>query len=246
MAQTKPPGRGLRVSGMIMTIVGAVIMIGSVVIGSLMADSGIGGEIDKVRDAVIVPGAGSVELEGNSQYQIFREVGAPMPTCAVLDPNGATASDSHARPGSITTGGRSWTSVEGFRTSVAGAYSVDCGGDEVLVAAPMSVGGIFAGLGGILLAIFGGIAGGCLLVVGLILYFAGRSKGRRAQQSPYPGGGPGQPYAQYPPGRHPQGQYPPGWNPYGQNPMSVSPAAQRYPHEPPSPGRRYQPPGPGA
>ncbi len=258
MAEAPPPGRGFRVTGMIMTIVGAVIMIGSITIGAMMADTGIGGTVEAARNAKVVVGAGQVEFEAGADFALYQDTNDATPTCQVLDPSGAVVGSAAGWPDTITTGGRTWISFDAFRADVDGLYSIDCGGAEVLVSAPLSIGGIFTGVGGILLAVFGGLGGGVLLVVGLILYFVGRSKAKRPQQPPYPHGphggqyAPGQqqysPYAQYP--QYPQYAQDPQQAQYPEYPQH--PQYPQYPQQPqhhpqqPPPGQQYPPPGPSA
>ncbi|MPV49679.1 hypothetical protein GCG21_06585 [Pseudactinotalea sp. HY160] len=179
-----PPGRGLRRAGVILAVVGAVLLVGAIAGGALLASAGIGGEIDKVRDAVPVSGRAELDLEDGLDLRLYREVGTATPDCLVSDEAGTDVSTAFFGSSTISTGGRSWTAFQAFRTVGAGTYSIECGSAEVLVAQPLSPGGIVAGVGGILTAIFGGFAGGIVLVGGIVLYVVGRVKAKRIAPPP--------------------------------------------------------------
>src|SRR5699024_5563188 len=69
----------------------------------------------------------------------------------------------------IGDGETTWVSVDSFTAEQAGDYEVTCDDAPVAVGPPVSIGGIFAGLGGILLAVLGGALGFLLLLLGVIL-----------------------------------------------------------------------------
>ncbi|WP_140400099.1 hypothetical protein [Aeromicrobium sp. PE09-221] len=174
------PGRGFRVTGIVLTILGAVMAVVCVGGGVALGVVGIGGSVSKVSDGDVISGAGQITLETDEDIQLYRRQGDATPSCTVQTPDGQTPASGPSQSSSVTVHGDTWQSFDSFRTKTAGDYLVSCTGGDVLVAPPLSIGGIFAGVGGILLAVFGGLGGLTLLVVGIVLWIIGRSRRRQA------------------------------------------------------------------
>jgi len=174
-ASAPPPARRSR-AGMIVLIVGAVILLGSIAAGVVLAVVGFGGIADDTaKNEILSGGQGVITLEEGEARSLYAEAGQPTPECTVLDPTGAPPQDGGIQSSTITYDGTSWSSFENFRAGAAGEYQVSCGA-TVMVGPPVSIGGIFAGVGGILAAVFGGAFGLLLVVIGLVLHFALKRK----------------------------------------------------------------------
>ncbi|MBM9464024.1 hypothetical protein JL108_11245 [Aeromicrobium sp. YIM 150415] len=174
------PGRGFRITGIVLTIVGALTAVVCVGGGVALGVIGIGGSVSKVGDGEVISGAGQITLEADEDLQLYRRQGDATPSCTMQTPDGEPPARGTSQSSSVTVHGDTWRSFDSFRTTTAGDYVLSCTGGDVLVAPPLSIGGIFAGVGGILLAVFGGLGGVALLVVGIILWIIGRSRRRQA------------------------------------------------------------------
>lgn len=179
---TMPPpadaGRGMRKAGKIVGIVGGIILVLSVVGGIILGVVGIGGTVSEVSDGEVISGTGQVSLQTDDERQLYKHQGDPTPSCTIRAPSGGEPGPGPSHSSSITSNSDSWTSFRGFTAEEAGDYTVTCDG-EVLVAPPLSISGILTGVGGILLAVFGGLGGLALVIGGLILYLVGRSRRQR-------------------------------------------------------------------
>lgn len=158
----------------ILIILGAVILALSVVIGVVMAVIGFGGAVSGLDDLeVFDSGSGTISAEAGDSLQIYVEEGAPVPSCTVDGPSVGEGTSQNSTAG---TNEATWVSVDSFTAETAGEYMITCDGGPIAVGPPISVGGIFAGLGGILLAIVGGALGLLLLAIGVILLIVRRSR----------------------------------------------------------------------
>lgn len=151
----------------ILIIIGSVILGLSVIIGVVLAIIGFTGAASSMNELeVLDSGSGTITAEEGESLQIYAEEGAAIPSCEIDGPAvGAGTSQSST----IGDGGTTWVSVDSFTAEQAGEYEITCDDGPVAVGPPVSIGGIFAGLGGILLAVFGGALGFLLLLLGVIL-----------------------------------------------------------------------------
>ncbi|MCP3427058.1 hypothetical protein NBM05_13820 [Rothia sp. AR01] len=169
-----------RVGG-ILAIVGGALLVVSVVAAVIMAVTGIGGAVSEAQNSTRVDGSGSVEIQADEQMQVYIRDGAGAPMCNISGPAGASIEEGTPQESSFTSDGTTWTSYTSFTVSESGTYDMVCSGGEVMVGPPVSVSGIATGVGGILIGVFGGGLGFILLVVGLVLFFVGRSRERAAR-----------------------------------------------------------------
>lgn len=160
----------------ILMIIGAVIAVLAFVAGAVVGVLGLVRASSTAQDMVTVSGTGSYTAEADELVVIYRPEGAEVPTCQVLPPDGGTAGEGNSVNYSITYNGSTWESFDSFTAKTAGEYQFDCSGDTIAVGPPVSVGGILAGVGGILSAVFGGGFGLLLFLIGLIWFFVGRKK----------------------------------------------------------------------
>ncbi len=174
------PGRGFRITGIVLTIVGALMAVVCVGGGIALGVVGIGGSVSKVSDGEVISGTGQVTLEADESLQLYRRQGDTPPSCTMQTPDGQPPASGTSQSSSITIQGDTWQSFDSFRTTASGDYVLSCTGGDVLVAPPLSIGGIFAGVGGILLAVFGGLGGLAFLAIGIVLWIIGRSRRRQA------------------------------------------------------------------
>lgn len=158
----------------ILIILGSVILALSVIAGVVLAFIGIGGVAGGLSELEeFDSGSGTISAEAGDSYQIYAEEGAERPTCTV---DGPSVGEGTSQSSSISDSETSWVSVDSFTAEEAGEYSIDCSKGPIAVGPPLSIGSIFAGVGGVLLAVFGGALGFLLLAVGVILLIVGRRK----------------------------------------------------------------------
>lgn len=159
----------------ILMIIGGIIMALSVIIGVVVSVIGftaaLGGDFEELSS-----GSGTFAAEEGDVIQLYVQEGTPAPRCALNTPDGSEPTPGSFQSSTRTTGGASWTSFDSFTAPVAGEYQIDCGGTPVAVGPPVSIGGIFGAVSGILVGIGGGFVGFVLLAIGLILWLVGRNK----------------------------------------------------------------------
>ncbi|MFC0674035.1 hypothetical protein [Brachybacterium hainanense] len=177
-----PPGPAPRQkrspAGKILIIIGAVILLGALVTGGILAFAGIGGVVkDASGSTVIDSGQGSVELTAGDVRTLYYDSSQGSPICTITGPDGAEPANGGFQSSTITVNGTEWRSLENFEVTASGEHEISCDGGPVMVAPPVSIGGIFAGVGGILLAVLGGGLGVLVLVVGIVLHVALKPKG---------------------------------------------------------------------
>lgn len=174
-AQGAPaPGRPPSKAPKILIIIGSVTLALSVILGIVLAVVGLGDVAGGADDLEQFPsGAGTVVAEEGDSLQIYVPEGFPPPTCDVAGP---AVGEGTSQSSTVGAGGTTWVSVHSFTAEAAGEYSVDCGDLPIAVGPPVSILGIFAGVGGILLGLGGGFFGFVLLALGVILLLVRRSK----------------------------------------------------------------------
>lgn len=173
------PGAGMRKWGKILAIVGAIMLVVCVVVGVILAVTGIGRAAGTADKGTTFTGSTSVTLEAGQKVQLYAPDDAATPMCEVTPAD--KVGDAPVQSSEVTSGGVTWESFDGFTATEAGSYQITCDGTtQVLAAPPVSIGGIFAGVGGILLGVLGGGLGLLMLIVGLVLFFIGRGKAKQA------------------------------------------------------------------
>lgn len=227
------PGHGKRRTGKRLMITGLVIgliSLAATVWGGSSAFRSLGDLVDASEE--MPGGIATVELaagEARALYSQETTQGGAI-DCSVTGPDGQevplTRSDADGANDLDVLGLGVFTAQE------AGTYTATCTGGATIIGPVVDVASATPGVLGLL----GGLAGlglaFLLFVIGLILWFVGRSQDRSAAQSTgY--GGPGQSYGG---GQHGGGQY--GGGPYGGNQYGGS---QGY-SPPPPPGGSSQPP----
>lgn len=193
-ASSKQPKSRLVTAGRVLTIVGTIIMVLSVAGGILLAVSGFGTVANIQDEGTEFSGQGQVTLEAGEQIQLYYRSSEVPPTCDVMGPGGTDPGPGVSQTSSVN----DWSSFDSFSATTAGDYTITCSGtQQVLAAPPLSIGGIFSGTGGILLAVFGGGLGVLMLGVGIVLWIVGRNQAKNRPQQAGPqgqgtGGFPGQ------------------------------------------------------
>lgn len=161
-APAKKPSKGPK----ILIILGSVVLALSVIIGVVLAVIGFGGAVSDLDDLeVFDSGSGTVTAEAGDSLQVYAEEGAPVPNCSI---DGPAVGEGTSQNSTAGTDEATWVSVDSFTAEEAGEYEISCDQGPIAVGPPVSIGGIFAGLGGILLAIGGGALGFLLLLIGVI------------------------------------------------------------------------------
>ncbi len=211
--------------------------------GIIWAISGFSAAFDEPEP--LVGGELDVAVEVGETQALWVSGGFASGATAACDISGPGAV-SHTRPSSTSTlsvNGRSYVVDTEFTVDQAGTYTVSCPeqfANTVFVGPPLGFGTIGAGVLGILLGVFCGIAAIVVLVVTIIL----RSRRRRAPvgygapppySGPPPYGAPPEPY-----GAAPQYGAPPPPPQYG-----TPPPPPQYGTPPPPPGYGAQPPPSG-
>ena len=159
----------------ILMIIGGAILALSVIIGVVIAVVGfvttLGGDFEEFPS-----GSGTFSAEQGEVLQLYAEEGTAAPACTLYTPDGAQPEPGTDQSSSRSTGGTSWVSFDSFTAPSSGEYEIDCAGTAVAVGPPVSIGGVFGAVGGILFAIGGGFLGFVLLAIGIVLWLLSRKK----------------------------------------------------------------------
>lgn len=162
----------------VLIVVGVVILLLSVIIGVVMAFMGLGDAMSTIDEMdVLEGGSGTITAESGEVLQLYVEAGAMAPACHVVGPSPDSVGEGTFQTSSVSTGQAAWESFDSFTAEDAGEYTIDCAGTTVGVAPPVSIGSIFSGVIGILLAIGGGMLGFLLLAIGVLLLILRRRRG---------------------------------------------------------------------
>ena len=170
---TPPKDRsGMRLWGKILTAVGIVVLVASLAIGIALAVGGISQVVDQAEQAFVVDPTGEQNYAAGETFALFTpESSAGDPSCEITGP--AALERESGVTTEFTYDGTQVRSFESFGVKESGTYSFTCS-DRVVVAT-IDLGGIFSGVGGVLLAVFGGGLGAVLLLIGIVLWaIAGR------------------------------------------------------------------------
>lgn len=198
------------------TILGLVIMLASVAVGVFFAATGFGQVKGLAEDAFVIDdGEMTKRFDAGDEIYLFGQtVGneSERPNCRFDGPAPTRTIKSHYDT-TFTYEGKSVTSYQGVGFTKSGTYTITC--DSYTVAtSDLSVTGIFQGVGGVLLAVFGGGAGLVLVIVGGVLWIVGASRKTPPPTSYPPAGG----YQNYPPPGGYPGYQPGGYQHCSQNP----------------------------
>ncbi|GAA3956889.1 hypothetical protein [Gordonia caeni] len=200
----------MKTAGKWLTWTGLAIGIVTVVVGIVMAIVGFGKLTDVVNDSFRVTGPTQHTARSGDVLVLYAPSSsvAGDPVCAITGP-------APTRPGPIerntdfTYDDRNISAFASYRFTQDGTYTIDCDRSGVVAGPELPVSGIFTGAGGVLLAVFGGLLGAVMLVLGVILWIIGANRAKTPPAPPaWQGGAPyaGQPYQ---PGA-PQQSYRPG------------------------------------
>lgn len=159
--------------------IGALVAVVSIAVGVTLAVVGFGQVADQAAKAVAVGDGVVVELAEGDSMQLYiagtqDHVADTLPECTVNGP--APTAPGTTQSSSFTYRHSQVSSFDSFRITTTGDYRVACDADGVLLAEQLSLGGIFSGVGGVLLAVFGGGAGVLLALIGLVLRIVGRGR----------------------------------------------------------------------
>ncbi|MDH3047606.1 hypothetical protein [Gordonia alkanivorans] len=176
-----PPPRkdrtGMRLWGKILTAVGIVILVASLAIGVALAVGGISQVVDQADQAFVVDPTGEQNYDAGDTFALFTpESSAGEPSCEITGP--AAPERTSEVTTEFTYDGTQVKSFESFEVKEPGTYSFIC--SERVVVASIDLGGIFSGVGGVLLAVFGGGFGAVLLLIGIVLWVIAGRKPRTA------------------------------------------------------------------
>lgn len=203
------------------TILGLVIMLGSVAVGVFFAATGFGKVADMADNAFVVEDSVTRQFDAGDEIYLFGQstgTNYERPNCQITGPAPTKDVTSNIET-TFTYDGRSVKSYQGVGFTKTGSYTIAC--DGYTVATPeLSAAGIFQSVGGILLAVFGGGAGLLFAVIGGILWIVGAS--RKTPPPNYPPAASAGGYPNYPqpggypgyqqPGGYPGNQPPGNWN----------------------------------
>ncbi|WP_439032062.1 hypothetical protein [Gordonia terrae] len=170
-----PPPRkdrsGMRRWGKILTLVGVVILVLSVAVGVVLAVAGIGDVVDQADKAFEVNPTAEQYYDAGDTFQLFSSAANGVPSCEITGPAALESGTNTSTE--FTFDGSGVESFDSFEVVESGTYSFRC--DSPAVVASIDASGIFSGVGGVLLAVFGGGLGGLLALVGIVLWIiAGR------------------------------------------------------------------------
>ncbi|MFT4126409.1 MAG: hypothetical protein QM662_09280 [Gordonia sp. (in: high G+C Gram-positive bacteria)] len=165
--------------GKVMTIFGVLVVVVCVTVGVVFAVRGFA-QVTTVTDAAYeIVGPTSHTYAAGDEVQLYVRGTAnhypeALPNCRVGGP-AAPATGPNAT-NTFTYQGTSITSFRSYRFTRAGKYTLDCGDAHVIAAPPLSATGVVSGVGGVLLAVFGGGTGAVLFIIGIILWVVGRKR----------------------------------------------------------------------
>lgn len=159
----------------ILMIIGGAILALSVLIGAVIFVIGfittLGGDFEEFSG-----GSGTFTAEQDEVLQLYAPEGTPAPTCTLYTPDGAEPEPGTTQASNRTVEGTTWEAFDSFTAPTSGEYEIDCTGTPVAVGPPVSIGGIFGAIGGLLFAVGGGFLGFVLLAIGIILWLVNRNK----------------------------------------------------------------------
>ncbi|MBA5845968.1 hypothetical protein [Gordonia amicalis] len=163
---------GMRLWGKILTAVGVVILVASVAVGVVLAVSGISQVVDQADQAFVVDPRAEHRYDAGDTFALFRpDNTAATPSCEITGP--AALERGTDVTAEFPYDGTQVRSFDSYKVVEAGTYSFLCSGRVVV--ATIDLGGIFSGVGGVLLAVLGGGFGAVLLLIGIVLWaIAGR------------------------------------------------------------------------
>lgn len=153
---------------------GLVVALICVVAGIIVTVSSIRGLAQQSDDAVEINPTAQITVSENQAMQLY----APeysTPSCRIAGPAEPAAGPNQTS--SFTYEGVQVESFESLRFTTAGTYTIACTG-KAIIAPPLSIGGIFSTIGGVLLAIFGGGLGVVVMIVGIVLWVMGARRSR--------------------------------------------------------------------
>ena len=190
----RPPGKRMRGVGRGLFWTGLALLLVSVAVGVIVAYMGFSRLAESAGDRQPVDGSVQVTLQQNERrlYYVPAEAhqstgsdGETDTTYTPLAQSNCTVEGPDAKEIQVhgtqqfTQNGRPHIADGGMIAHEAGTYTVTCSPTpadaEVVVAPPIAVGQIVGGVGGILIAVFGGLGFGLVAVLGLILWLVGRN-----------------------------------------------------------------------
>ncbi len=151
-----------------------MILVASVAVGVVLAVSGISQVVDQADQAFVVDPRAEHRYDAGDTFALFRppDNTAATPSCEITGP-AALERGTDVTAEFPPYDGTQVRSFDSYEVVEAGTYSFLCS-DRVVVAT-IDLGGIFSGVGGVLLAVFGGGFGAVLLLIGIVLWaIAGR------------------------------------------------------------------------
>lgn len=183
----------MKKAGQWLTWSGLALGIVTVVVGIVLAVVGFGKVADLSDGSFRVDGPTEYVAEADSVLVMYHsDVITFSPTCTATGP--APPEVDWQRTDSIRINNLTVVSFQSFRFVEAGTYTIACDAPGVIAGPKLSVTGIFAGVGGILVAAFGGGIGFVMLMFGAILWAVGASKAKSTPNAPWPPGLQGPPY----------------------------------------------------
>ncbi|QTI70646.1 hypothetical protein J6U32_08965 [Gordonia polyisoprenivorans] len=172
--------RAMRRVGKVLMWLGMIAVVVSLGAGIPIAVIGLSKVSDTSARAFEIRGSATHNLDAGDTLVLY----APgtqsdaaedaFPSCAVNGP-GAQRRQSTSTY-SFTYRNTTVRSFAQYSITSGGVYALDCGDSYVVGAPPVSVGGLFSGIGGILLAVFGGVFGLAVAITGLVLWLIGRRR----------------------------------------------------------------------
>ncbi|MFT3898850.1 MAG: hypothetical protein QM728_01205 [Gordonia sp. (in: high G+C Gram-positive bacteria)] len=184
-------------AGKWLIILGAAGAIISIVAGVVLAVVGLRPVARMEQDAVAVDGPGnSVEqhFDKGREFTLYTRGANGVyiedpPKCPVTGP--APLRRIEGSYSSITIGAQSRISFATYRVNQAGTYRIVCDRPGVTIASAVNPLGIMGGIGGGLLALFGGMLGVVMVALGIVLRVVGGRKATPPTGPPAAGSWPG-------------------------------------------------------
>lgn len=163
--------------GMVMTIVGAVLLVGAVVVGAI-GGAGLFGSMSSISNEQEYSAneTASVDLKAGDErgvWGVTQGTDSLYVQCSLSPQDDMASVEPVDEDINVSLNNKSYSMLGHITVNQDATYSISCDSPFV-VSEALNAGDIASGAGAILLAIFGGLAGAALIVVGLILWILGR------------------------------------------------------------------------
>ncbi|PFG68294.1 hypothetical protein B0O41_3129 [Propionibacteriaceae bacterium ES.041] len=170
--------RPVKLSGIILTIVGIVLLLGGGIVGAALTIQGSLSLVDEVGSGELLDGRSQIAVTAGESLHLYHRAGTAQPTCEVTRPGAirrAAVTDSPWDFGGVT-----YEAFESLTFPTAGDYEIECSEQGTLIAPPVPMSAMGTAVLGVGLAVVSVVVGIGTLIVGIVLWVAGAKRQRSA------------------------------------------------------------------